>query len=93
MFKILVVEDDRELNKTVCSFLNHSGYEAVGCLGANEAYDAMYENVFDMIMPYFDSYNNYFSYSLSYTNYIINFIFISKKINLSVLNKQKDYTC
>ena len=30
MFKILVVEDDRELNKTVCSFLNHSGYEAVG---------------------------------------------------------------
>ena len=50
MFKILVVEDDRELNKTVCSFLNHSGYEAVGCLGANEAYDAMYENVFDMIV-------------------------------------------
>ena len=27
MFKILVVEDDKELNKTVCSFLNHSGYE------------------------------------------------------------------
>ena len=27
MFKILVVEDDRDLNKTVCSFLNNSGYE------------------------------------------------------------------
>ena len=25
MFKILIVEDDKELNKTVCSFLNHSG--------------------------------------------------------------------
>ncbi len=50
MFKILVVEDDKELNKTVCSFLNHSGYEAVGCLGANEAYDAMYENMFDLIV-------------------------------------------
>ena len=28
MFQILVVEDDRDLNKSVCSFLNHSGYEA-----------------------------------------------------------------
>lgn len=50
MFKILVVEDDKELNKTVCSFLNHSGYEAVGCLDANEAYDALYENVIDLIV-------------------------------------------
>ena len=50
MFKILVVEDDRELNKTVCSFLNHSGYEATGCLNANEAYDALYDAVFDLIV-------------------------------------------
>lgn len=50
MFKILVVEDDKDLNKTVCSFLNHSGYEAVGCLNANEAYDALYETVFDLII-------------------------------------------
>ena len=50
MFKILVVEDDRELNKTVCSFLNHSGYEAAGCLNVNDAYDAMYENMFDLII-------------------------------------------
>ena len=41
MFKILVVEDDRELNKTVCSYLNQNGYETVGCLGANEAYVAI----------------------------------------------------
>ena len=50
MFKLLIVEDDKELNKTVCSFLNRSGYEAVGCLNANDAYDAMYENVFDLIV-------------------------------------------
>jgi len=50
MFKILVVEDDRELNKTVCSFLNHSGYEAVGCLNATAAYDALYETMFDLIV-------------------------------------------
>ncbi len=51
MFKILVVEDDRELNKTVCSYLNQNGYEAVGCLRANEAYDAMYGGtLFDLII-------------------------------------------
>ena len=51
MFKIIVVEDDRELNRAVCSFLNQNGYEAHGCLSANEAYDAMYGgNVFDLII-------------------------------------------
>ena len=51
MFKILVVEDDRELNRSVCAFLSRNGYEAVGCLNANEAYDAMYGGtVFDLII-------------------------------------------
>lgn len=50
MFRILVVEDDKDLNKSVCSFLNHSGYEATGCLNANDAYDAMYETMFDLIV-------------------------------------------
>lgn len=50
MFKILVVENDCEMSHTVCAFLNQSGYEATGCPGANEAYDAMYENVFDLII-------------------------------------------
>ena len=50
MFKILVVEDDKELNKTVCAYLNGNGYEAVGCLEANEAYNEMYGNIFDLII-------------------------------------------
>lgn len=50
MFKILVVEDDKELNRSVCSFLNQSGYEAIGCLSAEEAYDVMYETVLDLIV-------------------------------------------
>ena len=50
MFKILVVDDEKDLNKTVCSFLNHSGYEAVGCLSAVEAYDALTDNIFDLII-------------------------------------------
>ena len=50
MFKILVVEDDKALNRGVCAFLNRNGYEAVGCLSASGAYDAMYETVFDLIV-------------------------------------------
>lgn len=51
MFKLLVVEDDRELNKAVCSYLNQNGYKAEGCLSANEAYDAMYGGtLFDLII-------------------------------------------
>ena len=50
MFQILVVEDDRDLNRTVCAYLNNSGYRATGCLRAADAYDAMYETVFDLIV-------------------------------------------
>ena len=50
MFKILVVEDDKELNRSVCTFLNQSGYEAAGCLNATDAYDAMYAAAFDLII-------------------------------------------
>ena len=62
MFKLLVVEDDRELNKTVCSYLNQNGYEAVGCLSANEAYDVMYGGtlvdliISDIMMPETDGF-------------------------------------
>ena len=50
MFQILVVEDDKDLNRTVCAFLNASGYRATGCLNAGDAYDAMYGTVFDLIV-------------------------------------------
>ena len=51
MFKLLVVEDDRELNRTVCTFLEQNGHETLGCLTADDAYDAMYGGmVFDLII-------------------------------------------
>ncbi|MBQ9785604.1 MAG: response regulator transcription factor [Clostridia bacterium] len=50
MFKILVLEDDADLCRAVCAFLNRSGYEATGVMHASDAYDAMYENVFDLIV-------------------------------------------
>lgn len=50
MFKILVLEDEKELNRAVCRFLESHGYIPCGCLDAKSAYDAMYENSFDLII-------------------------------------------
>lgn len=50
MFQILVLEDDQDLNHTVCTFLDQVGYEAVGCFQAEQAYEAMYQRVFDLIL-------------------------------------------
>lgn len=38
MIHILVVDDDPELNRAVCTYLNDSGFVAKGCLRANDAY-------------------------------------------------------
>ena len=50
MFNILIVEDDKALNKSFCSFLTQNGYNTIGCLNADEALVAMYETVFDIII-------------------------------------------
>ena len=50
MFKFLVVEDDKDLNRTVCSYLNKHGYICVDAHSVDEAYNAMDDNVFDMII-------------------------------------------
>ena len=50
MFKILIVEDDAELNRQVYNYLKLNGYEAVGCLSANDAYNEMYGSMYDLIV-------------------------------------------
>lgn len=50
MFKILVLEDDAQLNRAICTFLRQQGYVVAGCLNAEEAYDTMYVNIFDLII-------------------------------------------
>lgn len=50
MFKILLVEDDIELNHTICTYLRQNGYEATGCYSANEAYNELYQTMHDLII-------------------------------------------
>lgn len=50
MVNILVVEDDINLNKIVCSYLNNSGFVAKGCLNGEEGYEEMYNNIYDLII-------------------------------------------
>lgn len=50
MINILVVDDDLKLNKTVCTYLNDCGFHTKGCLGAREAYDEMYNNLYELII-------------------------------------------
>lgn len=92
MFKILVVEDDRDLNRSVCTFLNNSRYEAVGCLSADEAYDAMYETVFDLIvsdimMPGIDGYE--FARSVRSINETIPMLFMTARDDIA--SKQRSF--
>lgn len=92
MFKILVVEDDRDLNRTVCAFLNASGYQATGCLDANDAYDAMYAQVFDLIvsdimMPGIDGFE--FAKTVRSLNENIPILFMTARDDLAA--KQRGY--
>lgn len=92
MFKILVVEDDGDLNKAVCSFLSQSGYEAVGCPDANEAYNAMYHDAFDLIvsdimMPGIDGYE--FAKTVRELNENVPILFMTARDDFA--SKQRGY--
>lgn len=82
MFKILLVEDDKALNQTVCMFLNNNGFEAKGAFDAEEAFDLMYENIFDLIisdimMPGIDGYE--FAKSVREVNTEIPILFMTAR--------------
>ena len=92
MLKILVVEDDRDLNRSVCAFLRQNGYEVTGCLGAGEAYDAMYETMFDLIlsdimMPGIDGYE--FVKTIRSLNHEIPILFMTARDD--IVSKQRGY--
>lgn len=92
MFKILVVEDDRDLNHTVCTYLDQNGYESVGCLNADDAYDEMYGNIFDLIisdimMPDIDGFE--FAQTVRELNKDIPILFMTARDDFAA--KQKGY--
>lgn len=92
MVHILVVEDDTNLNKLVCSYLNNSGFEAKGCLNAEDAYEEMYNNLYELIisdimMPGVDGFA--FAQSIRRVNKNIPILFMSAKDDLS--SKQKGF--
>jgi len=85
MVRILVLEDDANLNRMVCTFLNDSGFETTGCLHANDAYDEMYNSLYDLIisdimMPDIDGFE--FAETVRKVNKTIPILFMSAKDDL-----------
>lgn len=92
MIKILVVEDDISLNRTVCTYLNDCGFLAKGVLNARVAYDEMYNNLYDIIisdimMPEIDGFE--FAKTVRQVNKHIPILFMSAKDDLP--SKQKGF--
>ena len=50
MINVLVVEDDKNLNQIICSFLSKNGYNATGCLNPLEAYELLSGRIYDLII-------------------------------------------
>lgn len=92
MVNILVLEDDAILNKSVCTYLNDSGFSAKGFLNANDAYDAMNGGMFDLIisdimMPGIDGFE--FAENVRRINQQIPILFMSARDDLPA--KQKGF--
>ncbi len=85
MVHILVVEDDAKLNKLVCTYLNDCGFQAKGCLNASDAYDEMYNSLYELIisdimMPGIDGFE--FAESVRAVNKRIPILFMSARDDL-----------
>ena len=92
MIHILVVEDDAKLNRLVCAYLSDCGFEAKGCLNANDAYDELYNSLYDLIisdimMPEVDGFE--FARTVRQVNSHIHILFMSARDDLPA--KQKGF--
>ena len=92
MIRILVLEDDAKLNQMVCTYLNDSGFQAKSCLHANDAYDEMYNSLYDLIisdimMPDIDGFE--FAENVRRVNKHIPILFMSAKDDLP--SKQRGF--
>ncbi|AJA47051.1 heme response regulator HssR [Clostridium pasteurianum DSM 525 = ATCC 6013] len=92
MVNILVVEDDVKLNQIVCAYLNNNGYRATGCLNPREAYDYMYNSLYDLIisdimMPEIDGFE--FAETVRNINQKIPILFMTARDDIA--SKQKGF--
>lgn len=92
MIKILVVEDDEQLNKTMCAYLLDNGFEAKGAANAQNAYEEMYNNLYDLIisdimMPEIDGFE--FAETVRKINKNIPIIFVTARDDFG--SKQKGF--
>ena len=92
MIHILVVDDDEKLNKTVCKWLNDGGFETKGVLNANDAFEELYNSLYDLIisdimMPGVDGFK--FAEKVREVNKHIPILFMSAKDDLP--SKQKGF--
>lgn len=86
MIKVLIIDDDTILNQTICEFLTERGYHAVGCSNANDAYNEMYNNRYDLLvsdimMPGTDGFE--FAHTIRGLDQNIPILFISAKDDLA----------
>lgn len=93
MVNILVVDDEKEQNQIICKFLMKNNYQVTGCLDASKAYDAMFENHFDIIlsdimMPGIDGFE--FAESIRAIDKNIPILFISAKDDIK--SKARGYS-
>ena len=93
MIQILVVDDDTKLTRSVCTYLNDSGYEAKGCFSAQAAYDAMYQKRYDLVisdimMPDLDGFE--FAKTVRGLNQNIPILFMSARDDLPAKKKGFD---
>ncbi|MCM1253329.1 MAG: response regulator transcription factor [Clostridium sp.] len=92
MVRILVIDDDKKLNQVVCNYLNDCGFETKGVSNAKEAYEEMYNNLYELIvsdimMPEIDGFE--FAETVRKVNKRIPILFMSAKDDLSA--KQKGF--
>ena len=93
MIHILAVEDDVQLNKIVCTYLNDNGFAAKGCLNVSDAYDAMYNELYDLIvsdimLPGIDGFE--FAKNVREVNKTIPILFMSARDDLG--SKQRGFS-
>lgn len=92
MVYILLVEDDVQFNRIVCSYLIDRGYNVVGCYSAAEALNQMEKMSFDMIISdiMMKNINGFeFAEQVRNVNNDVPFLFLTARDDLQ--SKEKGY--